>query len=217
MGVDRSGISKIIVIPDIVQDLLPGQSDSLILQEIGQKFKFFVTQFQRLSIQSCLMSGLVDPDTSCLQYAFRICLSGTAQNCFHPCHQDFGRERFGNIFIHSQIKSQKLVPLITFCRQHNNRHLGILADLPADLPSIHLWHHHIQDDQSDFFILEKNIHRFFSVAGLQNLVAAFAQEVLDQFPHPAFIIYHQNFYLIHVSPRPLFSVTPDFIFYYSKL
>ena len=51
MGSNRSGVSKIIVIPYIIQNLLPGQGNSLMFHKISQKLKFLKAQIQRLSIQ----------------------------------------------------------------------------------------------------------------------------------------------------------------------
>ena len=44
VGIDGSGISEIVIVPHIIEDLLTGKCDSLVLNEIYQKFIFLETK-----------------------------------------------------------------------------------------------------------------------------------------------------------------------------
>ena len=64
MGVNGTGIAEIIIVPHRIQNLLPGQSDSLILQKIGQQLKFLIAQLHRLSVNRGNVGSLVDLNAS---------------------------------------------------------------------------------------------------------------------------------------------------------
>ena len=42
MSVNGAGITKVIVIPDIVQDFFSGKSNALVFYKVGQQFKLLV-------------------------------------------------------------------------------------------------------------------------------------------------------------------------------
>lgn len=66
MGINRPRVSVVIIIPDRIQDLLPRERDTLVLDKIGQELKFLERQLDRLSIDRDLMGRLVDADSRCL-------------------------------------------------------------------------------------------------------------------------------------------------------
>ena len=193
MGINRTGISKVVIIPYRIQDLFSGKCDSLILQKICQKFKFLKAQFHRLTIHSSQMCCFIYNNAACWNHIFRIILTCTSQNCLHSCNKDFRTEWFGDVFIYPQIKSKKLISLITSCSQHNDRNFWVLANLTANFPSIHLRHHDVQNDQCDVLLLIKDIHGFFTITGFQYLEILLCQEILYQLSHAALIIHHQDF------------------------
>ena len=50
MRVDGPGITEVIIIPDVIQDLLAGQRDALVLDEVEQKFILLEAELDLLSI-----------------------------------------------------------------------------------------------------------------------------------------------------------------------
>ena len=50
MGIDGPGITEIVVIPDIVENLLAGKRNARILDKISQKFKFLEGKFHRFAV-----------------------------------------------------------------------------------------------------------------------------------------------------------------------
>ena len=71
------------------------------------------------------------------------------------------------------------------------------ANLTTYLPSVHLWHHDIQNNQSNVFLFKKYIYRLFSVTGFQHIKIFFHQEIFYQFPHSALVIHNQNLQFSH--------------------
>ena len=132
----------------------------------------------------------------------------SAQDCYHSGHQNLGTEGLGNILVHSQLKSLQFVSLISAGCQHDDRYFGVHPDLPAHLPSVHLRHHHIQNDQCDIFFFIKNIQCLLTITGFQYIKIALHQEIPDQLAHSALIIYYQYFQSVHTpSPSYLEIVT----------
>ena len=64
MGVDRPCIPEIVIIPHIVQYLLPGQGDSLVFHKVGQKLEFFKTSINLCVVNLNLMGRLVYHDST---------------------------------------------------------------------------------------------------------------------------------------------------------
>ena len=169
MCVNGSGISEIIIIPNRIKDFFPGKSNSLIFQKVSKKLKFLKAKIHRLVIDCCKMGSLIDHNSPCAEHIFRSGLSGTAKDSFYSGYQDLRAEWLGNILIHTQVKTKKLITLISSCCQHNDRHFGILAHLTAYFPAVHLWHHYIQDDQGNIFFFIKDIHGFLAISCFQHL------------------------------------------------
>ena len=42
MGVDGAGVAVVVVVPDVVQDFFSGEGDSLVFEEVGEEFEFFI-------------------------------------------------------------------------------------------------------------------------------------------------------------------------------
>ena len=144
------------------------------------------------------MGGFIDHNTACGKNILRHVLARPSKYGLHSCHKDLGAEGFGDIFVHSQVKTKKLVSLVPSGGEHNDRHFGVLPDLAAYLPAVHLRHHHVKNDKRDILFLIKQIHGSLAVPGFQYLEIFLNKEVLHQFPHPAFIIYNKNFQSIHM-------------------
>ena len=143
------------------------------------------------------MCCFVQFNTSACQHIFLFSVTGSSKDCLYSGNQNLWTEGFGNILIHSQVEAHQFIPFITFCCQHNDRNPGVCANLTTYLPSVHLWHHDIQNNQSDVFLFKKYIYRLFSVTGFQHIKIFFHQEIFYQFPHSALVIHNQNLQFSH--------------------
>ena len=70
------------------------------------------------------------------------------QQCFNFSHQNLGAERFGNVFIDTQIIGKQLVNFFALGGQHQDRRRAALGpDLAGEVVTVELRHHDVQDQQ----------------------------------------------------------------------
>lgn len=60
-----------------------------------------------------------------------------------------------DVIVRAVLQAQNLIHIIALGRQHDNRHIGKLANLLADLKAVQLWKHHIQ--KYDIILLRSGI------------------------------------------------------------
>ena len=150
------------------------------------------------------MRGLVNLDRPCLQNIIRSKCPAPAQEGLHTRNQNLRAEWLRHIVVNSELKAKRLVPLIRFGRQHDDRYLRLLPDLADDLPAVHFRHHDIQNDQRNIPCREKLVDCLGAISGFDDFKILLDQEVPDKLPHPFLIIddhYLQCFHrsiLLHV-------------------
>src|SRR5699024_2532102 len=123
MSIDRTGISEIIIVPNIIQYLLPGEGDSLILYKISQELKLLKAQLHRFSVDLHDMRRLVDRNAARADHVASVCSQRSAQDRVHPRHKDLRAEGLGNILVYSKFESLKLIPLFRTGGEHDDRDL----------------------------------------------------------------------------------------------
>jgi len=58
------------------------------------------------------------------------------------------RKRLDDVIVGPEVQAKHHVGLLSLRRQHQDRHIeSVRAHRPADLKAIHLWQHHVQQDQ----------------------------------------------------------------------
>jgi hypothetical protein len=73
----------------------------------------------------------------------------------HPGEELPRGERLGDIVISTDLQADDLVYLAVLCREHDDRHLGLQADLPAHLRAGEPRQHEIEQDQVGASLLEQ--------------------------------------------------------------
>ena len=137
------------------------------------------------------MGCLIYRDAAVLNRLIICNLISSPENCFNSGNQYLWAERLGYVFIYTKFKSLKFIPFIASGCQHNDWNLGISSYLSAHLPSVHLGHHDIQNNQRNVLIVKEYIKSFAAVSCFQNCKILFFQEITHQFSHSALIIYYQ--------------------------
>ena len=71
---------------------------------------------------------------------------GPAQHRAQPGQQLARRERLGDVVVGAQLEPHDAIGLVPARGQHDDGHLALLADAPADLQPVHARHHDVQQD-----------------------------------------------------------------------
>src|SRR5581483_89270 len=103
----------------------------------------------------------------------------TTQHSSYPCQQFIDTKGLGQIIIGSQVQATNLVLILTTCRHKNNRNSGKFAHTTTESKTIHLWHHHIEQDS----IRSMSLNQFkgmLAIACRQHLVILKLKIARDQ-------------------------------------
>ena len=71
MGINGPGITKIIIVPDTVQDFFSGKCNALILYKIGEQFKLFITKINIFPVNFHFMCCFVYFNGPCTKDVIR--------------------------------------------------------------------------------------------------------------------------------------------------
>ena len=147
MNIHGPFIPRIILSPDQLEKLRPAVDLSRIGHQKLQKLKFLSGQidFTPADLNSAIV--LVKPYITVYDDVFLHVLlrsSGSAENRLDSCLDLQNVERLRDIVICAVFKAEDLIHILSLCRQHDNRHIRKLADLPADVHPIHHRKHQIQ-------------------------------------------------------------------------
>src|SRR6266849_2147542 len=116
---------------------------------------------------------------------------GTAQYSAHTGQEFFHPKRLGQIVVRAQIERRDLVAFSIQRGQHDDGNGGMLTHAPADLKSIHAWHHDVQYQQMGVFPFPQR-QGFQAVACLKHLEAARSQIAAHEVTQRRFIFSQQN-------------------------
>jgi len=123
-----------------------------------------------------------------------------------------GGKGLGDVVVRAGHKPGDLVDLLTFCREHDDAHLGAgRADAAADLKPVDIGQHDIQQGKADVGVLLELFKSHFSVLGLYRLEAAAAQ--VDDHKAADICFVFQNKYLLHICDFPLLRHFVSIIYY----
>ena len=113
----------------------------------------------------------------------------TAQHRFDTRYQLFIIKRLDDIIVRSQLQSQYLVKGLSLGCQKDHRYRSLFPNLPASLISVHLRHHHIQNDEVEP-PLPGQLQRRRAVIGALHLVALVFQVEFHTLYQGLFVIHH---------------------------
>ena len=163
------------LLKDLSENLLP-------------KYKTFLDSVESIEVKTDEVMALKDQYYDAMNTQYEALQQ--VETAVKDKNKDLRTKRLGDILIHSEIKSLKLITFICLRCQHDNRNLRIFSDLLECLPSIHLRHHNIQYYKRDILVIHKYINSLLTVSGFKNNVTISGQEILNKFSHPALIINH---------------------------
>ena len=154
---NRRNISDGLHIPDLTKQLFFRENTVRILRKEGQQIELFRCKLLLLSVHPHAACRLVNLDAADLHniILFLAVSDQTVVPCqmrFHARNQLTRRKWLRHIIIRTKTESADFVDIILLCRNHDNRNIFLLTHLTADLKSIHLRQHQIQDQQIEILL-----------------------------------------------------------------
>ena len=74
------------------------------------------------------------------------CAGGSPQNSLDPSEQLSAAEGLSDVVVCTQLQAEHLVDLVSLGREHDDRHLALRAQAPANLDPVDLRQHAIEHD-----------------------------------------------------------------------
>ena len=161
MRVHRAAVAKVLIPPDGLQQVFPREH---LIPVAGQREQ----ELQLLSGQADLPS--LHPGCICIQVHRQVSqrdrLAGRGWPAIHPAqhraqprHQFAGRERLDNVVISTRIQAHDAFKILPAGRDHDDGHIGLVADGAADLETVLAGEHHVENQQFEFFVQDTRFGR----------------------------------------------------------
>ena len=208
MNIQGARVADPFIPPHLIQQIAPFDHRAVCLLQGHQQIVFPLGEGNRRALAGYGITTLVDFDAADMHNRpaglgrALLGLEGDSPQIGADASQQFPEaEGFDDIIVGSQLQPQHPIQLLAPGRQHQNRHSALPPNFPADLPALHLRHHHIQQQQVGCFALGQG-QGLCSVVGSQNAIALFfqlvAQGVYDHFV----VVCHQNRLFRHAFSLP---------------
>ena len=89
------------------------------------------------------------------------------------------RERLGDVVVSAELETEHGVELVVSGREHDDRHRALAANPPADLETVYLRQHQVENDEVDLLLAEQP-ERLLTVPSLDDPVAVPLERVREQ-------------------------------------
>ena len=208
MHVDGAGVAVVLEAPHLVQQLVAGEHPVGVAGKIGQQLQLLGGRFHDLALHLQLILAHVQREVLELDDVLVAVFGGVAaaQHRLDARHHLLGVEGLDHIVVRPQFQAQHLVKGLALGGEHDDRRVARGADAPADLPAVHLGHHHVQQHKAGLLAL-KGGHGGLAVGGDDGLVALLCQIQPQQFADVLVVVHDKNFFAWHgisfpSPPRP---------------
>ncbi len=196
MHIHSPGIADILIPPDLIQKLLPGEHLVRGSRQEIEELQLLGRHFHLASVADHGIIGQVDGQpvvfhTLCLIGGGSL-LSGrlaAPQDGPDPGHHFLGIKRLHDVVVGPQLQPQNLVKDLALGGKHDHRGGGFRADLPAHLVAVHARKHQVQQDQVGLVAL-KGIQRILPVEHNLRVKAFLIQVKRDQLRNILIIVYN---------------------------
>src|SRR5450830_146331 len=143
MDVKSLGGAPPVLVPYVLEDLLPGVDDVRVTRQVDQKIVLLRRQRDGSAVVTHVPGPGVDLEKSHLDTGVGLCLrlvaAGPSQNGSDPRHELTEPKRFHYVVVGAEFEQDHAVDLISAGGDHDDRHVGPFAQLPADDSPVEVW------------------------------------------------------------------------------
>ena len=156
MGVDGALIALEVVAQDLLHELHARIDAARITGKRGQELEFGGGEVDLLAFDEHLVAGDVDHEVAEVQHLeLALHLSvGTAEQGADTGDELARRERLDQVVVSAELEADDAVLDLALRRQHDDGHIGRLADGAAHTLARKLRQHQVQDDEVEGMLLE---------------------------------------------------------------
>ncbi len=193
VDVHGTDVAAVVVTPDDVQQIFPGIDPIGISDQQLHQVKFLGGEIHRHAFFIGVAALRIQSDGAPGDAGFRLALAAAPENGPDPGLQLQNVKGLGEIVVGAVIEAQQLVHVLGFGGEHDDGHVGELADPSAGLQAIHHRHHHIQNDELHLRILGQ-AHCVDPIGAGDHLVTFVFQVVADPLDQQLLIVNNQYFH-----------------------
>ena len=154
MHIDRAGIARILIAPDVVQELLARKDLVRVGGDKVEEFKLFRRHFDRAPLIADSVVREADLQILAAHY-IRVGADGrgsflwpvAAQHGADARDQFLRLEGLYDIVVGAELEPEHLVKDLSLCREHNDRRLGTLSNLATYLVAVDMRQHEVQEHE----------------------------------------------------------------------
>ena len=198
MYVNRSRVTEIVKAPYIVEQLCAGEHAVRTGGEKVQQLDLLRRRIHALALDNQIVRLLVDHQIVKRQLLGRIIRRHTAEYRTHARNDLRHFERLDDVVVRTHLQTGNAVRGLAFGRQHDDRHITLRTDLPADRPAVHHRHHHVEQQHVRLVGLPL-FDALHAVFRLKHRVAFALQIQAQQLTDVGLVLYDQ-YLLGHSSP-----------------
>src|SRR5215469_7614439 len=189
------GLGLVPVPPHAPQQVRMGQQLAAVGGKLAQQGELRGGQVHGLAVPGHLLAGQVDLDVprgdDRRSRLGRGGGPGAAQCGGDPGQQFLDAERLGHVVVGANVERGHLVPLPAAGRHHDDRHAGLLADLPAQLETVDLGQHQVEQDDVRLLGLQQ-LQRPGAVGGHYAVKAPHGQVRPDEVNNVRVVLHHER-------------------------
>ena len=157
MDVHRAGIAGVVVLPDVFQHLLAGEGAAAVGDEQVQEVELLGGQLDLLAPQlhrALEEVALHIPHADDLLFFHGGGGTGAAQHRADAGTHLQDIEGLGHVVIRAVFQAEDLIHVLALGGEHDDRHVGLLADALAHAQAVQLGQHYVQQHQVKRLLLE---------------------------------------------------------------
>ena len=158
MHVHGAGLPGKIVVPDGVEDVVPGQDGPPVLTQELQKLKFLIGQLHRNAVPADLPGGGVDLQVAAGEHALSPGAPGPAEQGLHPGLELHDAEGLHHIVVRPLLQALHPVQLGGAGGEHDDGNMGRIRRPPQtaqNLQPVHPRQHDVQDIEVGLHVVDR--------------------------------------------------------------
>jgi hypothetical protein len=133
-------------IPDLVHDPFPAQDLPGARHQEVQQIELAGGELDRAVVLGDGARGGVETERPDLDTALLISAAAAPHDRSDP-RRELARRGFDDVVVRAELESEYSIDLLTPSREHHDRNVGLLADLPCEISAVSIGKHHIEQHE----------------------------------------------------------------------